>query len=277
MMRAASQIPQGSPRPIPKSIPRIILRQFIKLRLFWFILVAALFLSGCVHDDVGINFSDANHGEIVQHIRLKSQSSSTSSSLNEAIATTWVESLEQRTKALGGRTRHPKAEEWLMTIPFHNAKDLESKFNQLFQPQLFQSQSTQKPELPTSRLQIKTKNRVMWQRHYLQYDLDLRSLRAMLQGDFSESLDLEFKLRTPWGSQVPAANDKLSLQLRKSGGQLVWKLKPGMMNHIEAVFWVPSLLGIGVVVISLIVMGGAMVKVLSLSATEAVATELEHH
>lgn len=271
MMRTASQTPQGSPRSIPKSIPNIILRQFIKLRLLWFILVAALLLSGCVHDDIGINFSDANHGEIAQHIRFKFQNpTSPGSSLNEAIATTWVESLEQRTKALGGRTRHPEAQEWLMTIPFHNAKDLESKFNQLFR-----SQSAQKSDLPTSRLQIKTKNRLMWQRHYLQYDLDLRSLRATLQGDLSESLDLEFKLKTPWGAQVPVTDDQLSADFRKSGWQLVWKLKPGVMNHIEAIFSVPNSIGIGFVVISLMVISGAIVKVLSLSGADVAAVELD--
>jgi Protein of unknown function (DUF3153) len=270
MMRVVSQIPQGSPRYVPKSITNVILRQFIKLRLLWFILVAALFLSGCVHNDVSVGFSDANHGEIVQHIRLKSQRASLDSSLDEAIATTWVESLEQRTKALGGSTRHPEAQEWLMTIPFHNAKDLESKFNQLFR-----SQSAQKSDLPTSRLQIKTKNRLMWQRHYLQYDLDLRSLRASLQGDLSESLDLEFRLKTPWGAQVPIADDQLAADFRKSGWQLVWKLKPGVMNHIEAVFSVPNLLGIGFVVISLMIIGGASVKVLSLSGADIAAAEMD--
>lgn len=262
-----------SPRPLPKSIPKVILRQFIKLRLLWFILVAVLFLSGCVHYDAGVNFSDANHGEIVQHIRLKPQTSSLSPSLDEAIATTWIESLTQRTKALGGRIRHPEAQEWLMTIPFYNAKDLELKFNQLFQPQLLQSPHNS--DLSTSRLQIKTQNRLMWQRHYLQYDLDLRSLRATLQGDFSESLDLEFKLKTPWGAQVPTVNDKLSPQLRKSGWQLVWKLKPGAMNHIEAVFWVPSPIGIGFVMISLMVIVGLMVKVLSLSGIEIATAEMD--
>ena len=270
MMRVASQILQRSPRSIPQSIFYIILRRFIKLRLLWFILIAVLLLSGCVHNDVGVNFFDANHGEIVQHIRLKSQSSSLGSSLDEAIATTWVESLEQRTKALGGRTRHPEAQEWLMTIPFHNAEDLQLKFNQLFQPQ-----SAQRQELPTSRLQIKTKNRLMWQRHYLQYDLDLRSLRATLQGDLSKSVDLEFKLKTPWGAQVPVADDKLSSNLYKSGRQLVWKLKLGVMNHIEAIFRVSSPIGIGFCVISLMVIGGAMVKVLSLSGAEIVTVEMD--
>ncbi|MBW4515489.1 MAG: DUF3153 domain-containing protein [Timaviella obliquedivisa GSE-PSE-MK23-08B] len=270
-MRDASQRLKRSPYSISKSISNVILHQFIKLRLLWFILVAALFLSGCVHNDVAIKFYDANHGEIVQHIRFKPQGSiHLSSDLNDAIATAWVESLEQRTKALGGSTRHPQAQEWLMTIPFHNAKDLESKFNQLFR-----SQSAQNSELPTSRLQIKTKNRLMWQRQHLQYDLDLRSLRATLQGNLSESIDLEFKLKTPWWAQSPITDDKLSSKLRKSEGQLAWRLKPGAMNHIEAIFWVPNFVGIGFCVISLMIIGGAIVKILLLSGAEIVAAEMD--
>jgi Protein of unknown function (DUF3153) len=250
-------------RPNSKSVPKIILRQFIKLRLLWFILVSTLLLSGCVHYDTGIKISDANHGEIIQHIRLKAKDDR----LSDPVATTWIESLVQRTQTLGGKTRHPEAREWVMTIPFYNARDLEAKFNQLFQS----SQTT----LPLSRLQIRTKNRVMWQRNELCYDLDLRSLRAILQGDFSESLDLEFKLRAPGGAQVPTESGKLSPKLRKKGWQLVWKLQPGMMNHIEAVFWVPSPIGTGFVLISLWVIGGYMVKVLSKSGIEIATAELE--
>jgi hypothetical protein len=245
------------------SLAKIILRQFIRMRLFWFILIAALFLSGCVHYDTDINFSDANHGEIVQHVRLKSKDAN----LSKPIAIPWIESLVQRTQRLGGKARHPEAREWVMTIPFYNAKDLEEKFNQLFQ-------SSQTSELPLSRLQIRTKNRILWQRNEMSYDLDLRSLRAALQGDFSESLDLEFKLRTPGGAQVPTETG-LSPKLRKNGWQLVWKLKPGMMNHIEAVFWVPSPIGTGFVVISVLVMGAYITQVLSKSGVEIVTEELE--
>jgi Protein of unknown function (DUF3153) len=252
-----------APRPIPKSIPQTIVRQFIKLRLFWFILVAVLFLSGCVHSDVGVSFSDANHGKIVHHIRLQAQAST----LSESIAITGIESLSQRAKALGGRMRHPEAREWVITIPFNNAKDLETKFNRLYQA----TSSTQQP-LPTSQLQIQTLNRLIWQRQRLQYDLDLRSLRATLQNNVSESLDLEFKLKTPWGAQVP--NISMSAPMRRNGWQ-TWQLKPGMMNHIEAVFLVPSPLGIGFVVICLVVIGGFLVKVLSQSGVEIVTAEMD--
>jgi Protein of unknown function (DUF3153) len=246
----------------PLSVTKIILRQFIKLRLLWFILVSILFLSGCIHYDAGINFADANHGELVQHIRLKSQSSA----LDESLVASWVANLEQRTQALGGRTRQVAAREWRLSLPFYNAKDLETKFNQLSQ-----STAGQQRDLPVSRLQVKTLNRLLWQRNELQYNLDLRSLRATLQNNFSDSLDLEFKLRTPWGARVPSTDGELSA-MRRSGWQLVWKLKPGTMNHIEAVFLVPSPLGIGFVVIALFVAGGAMFSVLSLSATD-IATD----
>jgi hypothetical protein len=234
-----------------------VLRSFFRLRLLWVILVSLLCLTGCVDYDVGIRFSDANHGELVQHIRLKSQASN----LGESIAATWVSSLEQRIKALGGKTRQLSPTEWRLTLPFYNARDLETKFNQLLQPP---------SDLPVSRLQIKTLNRLLWQRNELQYDLDLRALRATLQNNFSDSLDLEFKLKTPWGARVPTANGQLSPTLRRSGWQLVWQLKPGAMNHIEAVFWLPSPIGIGFVVIGLLVIIGAMVQVLSRSAAEIV-------
>jgi Protein of unknown function (DUF3153) len=240
-----------------RSLTKIILHQFIRLRLVWLILIAVLFLSGCVHYDAGIRFTDANHGELVQNIRLKSQSSS----LDKSVAASWVSSLEQRTRSLGGRARQVSAIEWRLTLPFYNVQDLQTKFNHLLAP-------AATSDLPVSRLQIKTLNRLLWQRNELQYDLDLRSLRATLQNNFSDSLDLEFRLKTPWGARVPIASGNLSPTLRRSGWQLVWKLKPGAMNHLEAVFLLPSPIGIGFVVIGLIVMVSAVAQVLSRSAAE---------
>jgi hypothetical protein len=246
----------------PQSLARTLLHTVLKLRLFWFIFIAIFLLSGCVRADVGIRFEDANHGEIVQHIRLRSQAS-----LDQAIATAWISDLAQRTQVLGGNMQHPTPEEWRLRIPFYNANDLESKFNQLLQPELAPSKSA-KSALPVSHLRIKTLNRLLWQRNELQYDLDLRSLRSLLQTNFSDSFDLEFKLQTPWGARVPTANGQFSPLLRKSGWQLVWKLKPGVMNHIEAVFLLPSPIGIGFVAIALLVIFGMVSRVLSRSALE---------
>jgi hypothetical protein len=44
----------------------------------------------------------------------------------------------------------------------------------------------------------------------------------------------------------------------------MWTLKPGQLNHLEAVFWLPSPLGIGTLVIVLLVLGGFYLKYKSL-------------
>jgi hypothetical protein len=49
-------------------------------------------------------------------------------------------------------------------------------------------------------------------------------------------------------------------EVQQQGKQLVWKLKSGAENHLEAVFWVPSPLGIGTVAIVLLVIGGIFLR-----------------
>ncbi|MHC5832731.1 MAG: DUF3153 domain-containing protein, partial [Nostoc sp.] len=81
-------------------------------------------------------------------------------------------------------------------------------------------------------------------------------------------LDLEFSLKTPWGAkniqqtETAMSNDKpLGVYApEKNGNQLVWKLQPGELNHIEAVFWLPSPLGIGTLLIILFVWGGLYLR-----------------
>jgi hypothetical protein len=65
-------------------------------------------------------------------------------------------------------------------------------------------------------------------------------------------IDLEFSLNTPMGaSSVEKA--EYSIEPVKNNKQLSWKLKPGQLNHIEAVFWLPSPVGIGTLLIVLFV------------------------
>ncbi|HEY9663337.1 MAG TPA: DUF3153 domain-containing protein, partial [Allocoleopsis sp.] len=115
-------------------------------------------------------------------------------------------------------------------------------------------------------LQIQTRNLILWKRHHLQYDLDLRSLSVIPDADNAATLlvnpkdllNLEFTLNTTDGAQ--SLSSTLSPTVRRQGKQLVWSLQPGEVNHLEAIFWVPSPLGIGAAIIVALVLGGMFAK-----------------
>jgi hypothetical protein len=97
-------------------------------------------------------------------------------------------------------------------------------------------------------------------RNRLIYDLDLRSLALIssngnVLANAGSILDLDFSLNTPWGARNVEKTENTILP-EKNGHQLVWKLKPGELNHIEVVFWLPSPLGIGTLLIILFVWAG---------------------
>lgn len=238
------------------------------LRLFGIIFVAFFLLSGCARYDVGIRFVDANHGEITQHIRLDENIPG----LGGTVINSWLEDLEQQATQLGGRVQHLSSQESLIRVPFYNAKDLQNKFNQLFYAQV---RSTRNHSPLNSQLQITTGNWIAWQRHHLQYDLDLRGLELPALSDASNHastskppLELEFSLKTPWGAKTidkkyakaDDAGTGYASNFRQQRQQIIWQLQPGKINHMEAVFWVPSPLGIGLVLIVLLVVGGSYIK-----------------
>ncbi|NJN87190.1 MAG: hypothetical protein HC881_13935 [Leptolyngbyaceae cyanobacterium SL_7_1] len=67
------------------------------LALLW----VSLCLTGCIQYDIGIDYQGQNHGEIIQQIYLDD-----SLTRFGAVATeTWLNQMEQRAKALGGRFR----------------------------------------------------------------------------------------------------------------------------------------------------------------------------
>lgn len=246
------------------SILQLILRWLVKLRLIWIILIAFLFLSGCVRYEVGLTFQDANHGTIVQHVQLSNQLTGVS----RATANLWLDQLAAQAQQLGGKTRHPSEREWVMTIPFYNAKDLATKFDRFFQVVTAASFAGKRSmeSAPVSQFQIQTNNLILWQRNHLQYDLDLRSLAVIPDADNTATLlinpkdllNLEFTLNTADGAQ--SVNSSVSPIIRKQGKQLVWSLQPGEVNHLEVIFWVPSPIGIGAAVIIVLVIGGMFAK-----------------
>lgn len=234
---------------------RSIVRLFLRLRLLWIVVIASLFLSGCVDYQVGIRFADANHGEMVHSIHFNQPITGISSTL----LTTWLETIEKTVKKDGGRILHPSQQEWLIQVPFYNTKDLETKFSHLVQPPA-PPRSRLGSKLPAnvdSRLHFTTGNLILWQRHHLQYDLDLRGLEFALPTveSTADPVSIEIRLNTPWGAKPLPTPDTASV-IQKRGNQLMWKPKPGQINNLDTVFWVPNYLGIGTVIIVLLVIVG---------------------
>ncbi|WP_071188613.1 DUF3153 domain-containing protein [Trichormus sp. NMC-1] len=246
--------------------------RFIKNRLkpiSWVVISAAFMLSGCVQYDLGINYNNTNNGEIVQHIQLSEKLTSFSGDY----IWEWLNSLERRARKLEGSAKRISPEELIVKIPFSNGRELQEKFSGFFNYRSSQNpnQVPQDSEIPTiaSNLLVEENNFLLLSRNRLIYDLDLRSLSALtskrnvLAGSASV-LNLDFSLQTPWGVKTIQKTED-AIQPEKDGKQLIWKLKPGELNHIEVVFWLPNMLGIGALIIILFVWGGFYLRYTLLS------------
>lgn len=226
-------------------------------------------VTGCVQYDVGVNFDSQTRGAIVQHIKLGERLTSFSS---ETVAD-WLKSVEQRVRLLDGKTKRLSEREVIVTIPFNNGAELEKKFNQFYNPIAQTAKSRVASPLETdlpkfeSHLSVKQNNLLLVLRNRLSLELDLRSL-ALVSSNGSPLLspggllELDFSLNTPWGAENIETNVAGALvpQSYQQGKQLVWKLKPGEVNYLEAMFWVPSPVGIGALIIALFVAAGIAVK-----------------
>ena len=238
----------------------------IKNPILWLVLLSSLLLTGCVDYDAGVTFNNANSGEIVQHIKLGERLTSFSGDY----VYEWLHSIERRTRQLEGRTQRISPEEIIVKIPFSNGQELQEKFNDFFNSRTNQkSEALQKAsasELPKieSNLLINQNNFVLLVRNRLIYDLDLRSLsliasKGNVLSDTGSILDLDFSIKTPWGARN-IQRTETAINPQKQGKQLVWQIKPGELNHIEVVFWLPSPLGIGGLLIILFIWGGIYLR-----------------
>ncbi|GAX39585.1 hypothetical protein NIES4075_05410 [Tolypothrix sp. NIES-4075] len=248
-------------------------KSFARLRFVFFVLLASLLLSGCVQYEAGVNFENSNRGELVQHIKLAERLTSFSGdSVYE-----WLNSIERRARKEEGKVRRLSQSEIIVTIPFSNGEELQTKFNEFFNPNINQKtevKGTSDSELPKieSNLLLFQNNFLLLVRNRLIYDVDLRSLSLIASNgnvlaNAGSILDLEFSLKTPWGAKIIQETEQAIAYSRaegiapeKSQNKLVWKLIPGQLNHIEAVFWLPSPLGIGSLLIILFVAGGLYLR-----------------
>ncbi|MDZ8084503.1 MAG: DUF3153 domain-containing protein [Nostoc sp. DedQUE12b] len=234
--------------------------------ILWLVLLTSLLLTGCVKYDVGLNFDNSNSGELIQHIKLGERLTSFSGdSVYE-----WLKSIERRARQLEGKAQRVSQEEIIVTIPFSNGRELQEKFNEFFNSHANQPsesvESQSDSELPKieSNVLLEQNNFLLLVRNRLIYDLDLRSLsliasKGNVLANAGSILDLEFSLKTPWGAKNIRLTET-AIEPEKNGNQLVWKLQPGELNHIEAVFWLPSPLGIGGLLIILFVSAGLYLR-----------------
>ncbi|MCC5634780.1 DUF3153 domain-containing protein [Nostoc sp. CHAB 5844] len=239
---------------------------FSRKSLLWLVVLTSLLLSGCVKYDVGVNFNHSNSGELVQHIKLGERLTSFSGDYVYA----WLDSIENRARKLEGKAQRVSQEEIIVTIPFTNGQELQTKFNEFFS-----SHNTQKVEATTSETDSELpkieSNLLLFQNNFLLlvknrliYDLDLRSLalianKGNVLADTGAILDLEFSLKTPWGAKNIQLTEN-AVEPEKQGNQLLWRLQTGELNHIEVVFWLPSPIGIGALLIILFVWGGLYLR-----------------
>jgi hypothetical protein len=243
-----------------------------KKKNFFFLLPLVFCLltlvTGCVQYDVGVNFESQTRGEIVQHIKLGERLTSFSS---ETVAE-WLKSVERRVRLLDGKIKRLSQTEVLVRIPFNNGAELQDKFNHFYNPIAQTAKSRVASPLETnlpkfeSHLNVKQNNLLLVLRNRLSLELDLRSLSLLSSnGSLLLSpgglLELDFSLNTPWGAKsIETVAGALVPESYQQGKQLVWKLKPGEINYLEAIFWIPSPVGIGALIIALFVAAGIALK-----------------
>lgn len=231
------------------------------------IISAILVLTGCVQSDIRINFESQTHGEIVQNIKLGEQVTRFSNSTIQG----YLNTIDRRARRLQGRIKKVSNEEIKVIIPFNNGKELSQKFNEFFNPiagNKTQGDIQLENDLPQwkSELKVKQNNFVFFLRNRINLEVDLRELSVRSPNDNvlispGNLLDLHLSLNTPWGAKnLSQDTEALPLEILQEGKELIWQLKPGEINHLEAVFWLPSPVGIGALVIILFVTFGWYVK-----------------
>ena len=224
------------------------------------------FLTGCVRYDVGINFTSPYSGTLVQHIKIADQFSS----LGKSEATEWLKNLESRSRELHGKVRQLNPQELVLIVPFTNGQEFATKFNQLFSSDVSDSSvmvEGYRAELLKlgSQASLQQSNFLFFERNHLDLTIDLRALNLLVnQGKIylnpNSLLDLEFQLNSPWITRNVSHPDNLEPISSETDQGLTWQLQSGKLNHIEAVFWLPSPIGIGTAIIILVMVLGFLLK-----------------
>ena len=230
-----------------------------------FILCLLTLLTGCVDYDVGVTFDSPYDGTIVQHIQIGEELTN----LDRGATKKWLNSIEDRTYKLRGKVKRISPEELAVVIPFHNGKELVGKFNQFFYGDSSPNASSSPTETTdlasiNSQMSLRQSNLLLLERNYLDLTVDLRALGAIdnqskIVVTPNSFVNLTFQLNAPWIARSLQGSDRLN-PIKNTPGKLIWQLQPGQVNHIAAVVWLVSPLGIGTAVVILLIIAGFYLK-----------------
>ena len=228
-------------------------------------LCLATLLTGCVDYDVGVTFSTPYKGEITQHIKVNN----TLTNLAPSETRKWLNSIEKRSRQLKGNLEKLNSQELLLTVPFGNGNELAQKFNQLFQTTIVPNATIPQGKADliqlNSHVSLNQNNLVFVERNSIDMAIDLRALEVLTKQDriniATDSLaDLKFQLITPWVAYSISDPEYLQPLKDTLNKGLVWQLHPGKINHIRAIFWLPSPIGIGAAIIVILTILGFLLK-----------------
>ncbi len=236
-----------------------IVRAFFKRFASWLpLVVLPLLLSGCVRYDLTLRFDHHTHGELQQTLALSERGTA----LAEPTLVPWLETLQKRSRPLGGQLRQGPQTATLR-IPFSTPANLADRFQQVFTPPA-DSNASLDPGEETPRLQIPGWGQVPVQlaveqtnwglasRTHLIYTVDLHDLPT--NDDAAPWADLHLRLQVPWGLADLSADTPPPMVAEATG--TTWVLPPGETTSIDVVFWLPNAIAIGSLGIVALVLAG---------------------
>ena len=212
--------------------------------------IMAIALAGCVDYETTLRFWDANHGEIVQRVRLDDRVGA----LGDVAAAPWLDGLRERTQRLGGAVRSRSARELDLSIPVANGEDLVEKLRALLDGVLGPAGADGSVGVPPESIEVALlqRNYGVVVRNELSLGADLRSL-VSLAIDRQVVVGAEGLVRPRVVVAAPViAVLEATGAVGRTGGAVVWPLQLGVVNRLVVVFWVPSWLGVGAIVIALV-------------------------
>jgi len=223
-------------------------------------------LTGCVRYDVGVNFSQANSGTIIQHIKLGEQLTSFSESEGNA----WLNGIQKQAVNLQGKVKRVSPEELIVTIPFSNGKELVDKFNQFFVSEVDSKINRRLTKNDTenlldleAKMSIKQSNLLLIERNVLNFSADLTPLGVVSnEGNIiissGDLINLQLQFNFPWGAKI-VTNDFPVWEKGENNGYNV-NLQAGQLNDVTAIFWLPNYVGLGTSAIALMTLLGFILK-----------------